>query len=65
MSDARVVQVSRHSRFGMTRYHPENDMARLAVDLAGTEVEVTDGAISILKSYGFTVEVVAQASETL
>jgi hypothetical protein len=40
-------------------------MARLAVDLAGTEVEVTDGAISILKSYGYAVEVVAQASETL
>ena len=64
MSDARVVQVSRHQRFGNDVFRPVNDTALLAAELAG-RTEITDGAIAILKRHGYTVEIVAQASETL
>ena len=62
MSD-KVVLITKRQVYGVGRYYPANTMAKLAVDLVGTR-QVTDSMIYCLKSYGYTVKVVAQ-SETL
>lgn len=59
----KIVLVTKQQVYGVDKYHPANTMAKLAVDLVGTK-QVTDGMIYCLKSYGYTVKVVAQ-SETL
>jgi len=62
MSD-KIVLVTKQQVYGVDKYYPANTMAKLATDLVGTK-QVTDGMIYCLKSYGYTVKVVAQ-SETL
>ena len=59
----KLVQVTKQRVYGIDKYYPANTMAKLAVDLVGTK-QVTDSMIYCLKSYGYTVQVVAQ-SETL
>ena len=59
----KIVLVTKRQVYGVNKYYPANTMAKLAVDLVGTK-QVTDGMIHCLKSYGFTVQVIAQ-SETL
>ena len=59
---SKTVLVTKRHVYGQDVYYPANEIARLAVDLAGTKT-LTGQMIRTLKSYHYTVTVVAASEE--
>jgi hypothetical protein len=57
-----TVLVTRRQVYGQDVYYPANELAGLAVDLANTKT-VTEQMIRTLKSYDYTVTVVAESED--
>ena len=59
---SKTVLVTRKQVYGQDVYYPASEMARLAADLARTKT-LTGQMISTLKSYNYTVTVVADRED--